>query len=222
MHGTLNICLYEVIAAAGGVKDRPRTQETKGSMVELFKAAARPEMKWKNGGGITRPVASAPGNMREFGWRLSLADVTSAGPFSVFPGISRLMGILEGRLRLEVQNMAPVELAPGGPAFTFPGDAPTHGAPLGGLVRDINLMFDPECFDATLDYAAEGVERPAGAAAHLLLALEPLRLNGVALGAMDAALLQAGETVSVKGGALWVAALVALSAPLCPTKSQKS
>ena len=177
-------------------------------MVELFRAATRPAVKWKNGGGITRPVASAPGKMREFGWRRSLADVTSAGPFSVFPGISRLMGILAGRLRLEVQGMAPVELAPCGPAFAFPGDAPTHGAPLGGLVRDINLMFDPDCFHATLDYAAEGVERPASKVAHLLLALEPLTLNGVALGAMDAALVQAGETVSAQGGAVWLAGMV--------------
>ena len=207
MHGTLNICLYEVIAADGGVKDCPHAQENRDNMVELFKAAARPEMKWKNGGGITRPVASAPGKMREFGWRLSLADVTSAGPFSVFPGISRLMGILAGRLRLEVQGMAPVELAPGGPALAFPGDTPTQGTPLGGLVRDINLMFDPECFDATLDYAAEGVERPASKVAHLLLALEPLTLNGVALGAMDAALVQAGETVSAQGGAVWLAGM---------------
>lgn len=176
--------------------------------MELFPAATRPEVPWKNGGGVTRPVASAPGKVREFGWRLSLADVEAAGPFSVFPGISRLMGILEGRLRLEVQGLAAAELTPGGPAFAFPGDAPTHGAPLGGLVRDINLMFDPESFDATLDYAAEDVERPAGAAAYLVLALEGLILNGVTLGAMDAALVPAGDAVNARGGALWIAALV--------------
>ncbi len=179
-------------------------------MVKLFKAATRAERPWKNGGGITRPVASAPGKTREFGWHLSLADVAQAGPFSVFPGISRLMGILEGRLRLEVQGLAAVELEPGGRAFAFPGDAPTHGAPLGGLVRDINLMFDPECFRATLDYAAKGIERPTGAAAHLVLALEALTLNGMRLEALDAALLPAGEAVSARG-ALWIAALTAIN-----------
>ncbi len=177
--------------------------------MELFPAATRPEVPWKNGGGVTRPVASWPGKAREFGWRLSLADVASAGPFSVFPGISRLMGILEGRLRLEVQGQAAVELAAGGPAFAFPGDAPTYGAPVGGLVRDINLMFDPESYGATLDYAAAGVERPAGAAAHLILALDALTLNGVPLTAMDAALVSAGDTVNAHGGALWCATLTA-------------
>ncbi len=177
-------------------------------MMQIFPAATRAEVPWKNGGGITRPVASAPGKAREFGWRLSLADVREAGPFSCFPGISRLMGILEGRMRLEVQGLAPAELAPGGPAFAFPGDAPTFGAPLGGLVRDINLMFDPDCFVATLDYVADGVERPAGEATHLVLALEPARLNGTALTALDAALVPAGEAVSAQG-ALWIAALTA-------------
>ncbi|MGE4481757.1 HutD/Ves family protein [Acidocella sp.] len=175
--------------------------------MDIFPAAARPESPWKNGGGITRPVASAPGGRREFGWRLSLADVEQAGPFSVFPGISRLMGILEGRLRLEVAGLEIVELTPGGPAFAFPGDAPTHGAPLAGKVRDINLMFDPDCYEAALDHAPAGLERPAGKAAHLVLALAPLRLNGTALGALDAALVPAGEAVNAYGGALWIATL---------------
>lgn len=176
-------------------------------MMQIFPAATRSEVPWKNGGGITRPVASWPGELLEFGWRLSLADVASAGPFSVFPGISRLMGILEGRLRLEVAGRDSVELAPGGPAFAFPGDAPTYGAPMGGPVRDINLMFDPACYGATLDYVADGVERPAGAAAHLVLALEGLLLNGTALKTLDAALLPADEALSARGGAFWIAAL---------------
>lgn len=178
-------------------------------MMRIFPAATRAEAPWKNGGGITRLVASVPGKAREFGWRLSLADVGGAGPFSCFPGIMRLMGILEGRLRLEVQGQAPVELVPGGPAFVFPGDTPAHGVPVGGMVRDINLMFDPDCFTATLSYATEAVARPAGAAAHLVLALGPLALNGTALGTLDAALIPAGEAISTQGGALWIAALTA-------------
>ncbi len=178
-------------------------------MMQIFPAMARAEMPWKNGGGITRPVASWPGKTREFGWRVSLADVGAAGPFSCFPGISRLMGILEGRLRLEVQGLAAAELAPGGPAFAFPGDAPAYGAPLGGKVRDINLMFDPECFAAALDYAADGTEQPAGEARHLILALAPLTLNGAALNELDAALVPANEPVNAQGGGLWIAKLTA-------------
>ena len=176
--------------------------------MQIFSAATRPQTPWKNGGGITRPVASAPGQSREFGWRLSLADVSMAGPFSCFPGISRLMGILQGQLRLEVDGLPPVTLKPGDPAFAFPGDASAHGAPMGGhLVQDINLMFDPACFDATLAYTTHGIHRTACDSAHLLLALETLTLNGTVLAALDAALVPDQTELVVPSGALWIASL---------------
>ena len=146
--------------------------------MQIFPAATRLCLPWKNGGGITKPVASVAGGSLEFGWRLSLADVNKAGPFSCFPGISRLMGILQGCLELQIEGQPTVTLRAANPAFAFPGDVPTYGAPLEGPVQDINLMFDPSCFAATLDYAPDGLEHPANEAAHLILALAPLKLNG--------------------------------------------
>lgn len=61
---------------------------------------------WKNGGGVTRPLASGPG------WRVSLADVACSGPFSVFPGILRHSIVLAGGpLRLKSDDAA-LELVP--------------------------------------------------------------------------------------------------------------
>lgn len=175
--------------------------------MQIFPAATRTQTPWKNGGGVTWPVASVPGRVREFGWRLSLADVDMAGPFSCFPGISRLMGILQGHLRLEVNGLPGVTLSPTNPAFAFPGDEPAYGTPLDGPVQDINLMFDPTCFAATLNYHADGLSRSGDETAYLLLALEPLKLNGTALERLDAALLPAFTPVTVSTGALWVASL---------------
>lgn len=179
--------------------------------MQIFPAATRPQTPWKNGGGITRMVASAPGNLREFGWRLSLADVCQAGPFSCFPGISRLMGILQGQLLLEIEGQPAVTLRRNDPAFAFAGDLPTYGSPEGGLVQDINLMYDPDCFSATLDYAPQSFDRPASAATHLILALAPLNINGTSLVQLDAALLPAQTAVAVSGGAVWAASLYPLS-----------
>lgn len=176
-------------------------------MMQIFPAATRAETPWKNGGGITRLVASTPGIGKEFGWRLSLADVSSAGTFSCFPGISRLMGILQGQLRLEVAGLAPKTLTPGGPAFAFAGDIPTVGTPLNGTVQDINLMFDPDLFAATLNYTANGAAFQASKAALLVLALTPLTLNGVALTTLDAALLPSGTALETPSGRAWIAAL---------------
>ncbi|WP_234732047.1 HutD/Ves family protein [Acidocella facilis] len=175
--------------------------------MQLFPATQRMATQWKNGGGITWPVAEAPGKDREFGWRLSLADVAQAGPFSVFPGISRLMGILEGRLLLEVQGYPVALLRPDGPAHAFPGDVPAFGTPQGKMVRDVNLMFDPDCFTATLEYEEAGLERLPGTALHLVLALAPLTLNGASLARLDAALLPAGTALSARGGPCWLATL---------------
>lgn len=175
--------------------------------MQIFPAATRAETPWKNGGGITRLVANAPGQGKEFGWRLSLADVSVAGAFSCFPGISRLMGILQGQLRLEVAGLAPATLTPDTPAFAFKGDVPACGTPLNGTVRDINLMFDPDLFTATLDYAANGARLPAKAAINLVLACTPLTLNGTPLTTLDAALLPPGTALEIPSGAAWIATL---------------
>lgn len=50
---------------------------------------------WRNGGGLTRPLAeghaghAAAAHLDEIAWRISLADITADGPFSVFPGMDR-------------------------------------------------------------------------------------------------------------------------------------
>lgn len=45
---------------------------------------------WKNGGGITRELLRWP-DTDDYDIRVSLADVTSNGPFSKFPGYSRFL-----------------------------------------------------------------------------------------------------------------------------------
>jgi uncharacterized protein len=180
-------------------------------VITLLPAQDRQVQPWKNGGGVTRPVISVPGRILDFSWRISLADVAAPGPFSCFPNISRLMGILEGRLKLEVEGLPPQELTPEAPAFAFPGDAPAFGTPLGGTVRDINLMFDPSCFAASLDFITATTHGQASSSVHLLLALAPLSLNDHALARLDAALIPAGISFTVQGGAFWQARLTPLA-----------
>lgn len=61
---------------------------------------------WKNGGGWTRTVASheVGGKLR---WRVSVAEVETAGPFSHFDGLDRSAVMLRGgRLRLQGEGYA--------------------------------------------------------------------------------------------------------------------
>ncbi|MGW6024726.1 HutD/Ves family protein [Streptomyces sp. NPDC055099] len=112
-------------------------------------------MPWKNGGGVTREVASgtvpAPVATEEparepaqepadgFDWRVSIADVDAGGPFSPFPGIDRVITLVEGEGMVLTVDGASQLVEPLSP-FAFPGDATTDCLLKAGAVRDMNVM----------------------------------------------------------------------------------
>jgi uncharacterized protein len=97
---------------------------------------------WKNGGGTTAEVASFPegSTLDTFGWRISMADVASDGPFSNFPAIDRTLIVVEGAgIEVEVAGTSH-RLDPQSPLLSFPGDVPTQARLLSGPIRDLNVM----------------------------------------------------------------------------------
>jgi len=109
----------------------------------IFLSASRLVPKpWKNGAGVTREVAVFPpgSSLETFDWRVSMAEVSDDGPFSIFPGIDRTIVILSGEgVALEVAGRSS-RLRPGEAPYSFPGDQPTGCALLGGPVTDLNVM----------------------------------------------------------------------------------
>lgn len=100
-------------------------------------------MPWKNGGGVAHDIIAEPrdAGYDSFAWRLSAAEVTRAGPFSLFPEIDRSMAILSGEgLVLEGVPGRPMALTPRTEPFAFPGDVPVTASLLGGPVFNMNLM----------------------------------------------------------------------------------
>ncbi|MCS6098289.1 HutD family protein [Shewanella baltica] len=57
-----------------------------------------PSTPWKNGGGSTKQLLISPAtaDLTEFNYRISIASISSNGPFSLFNGIDRQLVILEG------------------------------------------------------------------------------------------------------------------------------
>jgi len=81
-----------------------------------------PRERWKNGGGWTRTVASATDADGQLRWRVSVADIEAAGPFSAFAGLDRSAVMLRGgRLRLQGDGQAWTFDGPGSLA-QFPGE----------------------------------------------------------------------------------------------------
>jgi len=66
--------------------------------MRLISYEALPATPWKNGGGVTRELCSYPAtaSFDQFIWRVSIADVTQSGPFSSFPGVDRVITLLQG------------------------------------------------------------------------------------------------------------------------------
>ncbi|MGW7271669.1 HutD family protein [Streptomyces sp. NPDC054864] len=104
-------------------------------------------MPWKNCGGTTREVASgvvrgplgAVEPVNGFDWRVSVADVEAGGAFSSFPGVDRVITLVEGEgMVLTVDGIQEV-VSPLSP-FAFSGDAATDCRLEAGAVRDLNAM----------------------------------------------------------------------------------
>jgi environmental stress-induced protein Ves len=97
-------------------------------------------MPWKNGAGITTELARA-GSTESYDWRLSIADITTDGPFSSFPDCRRIITVLEGAgMQLTVDGQSSGVLRQF-TAFAFDGDSETNCALIDGPVRDFNLIY---------------------------------------------------------------------------------
>ena len=102
----------------------------------------RPE-PWRNGGGVTRELASHPkaasAQDGAWDWRVSIADVSKAGAFSLFPGMERVLTVIDGELLLLTVDGEehPVEKYR---PFRFSGEADTSSALPTGDIRDLNII----------------------------------------------------------------------------------
>lgn len=113
--------------------------------IQLLELSDQRVMPWKNGGGITCELAVSPQDAgmdgNPFLWRVSIAEVVSDGPFSVFPGYERSIMLLEGGgMELGIGDAAPQRVTKRYQPLLFSGDAHTHCRLLNGPVRDFNVM----------------------------------------------------------------------------------
>jgi len=102
-----------------------------------------PPQPWKNGLGSTREIAIHPDGAggNDFLWRVSIAEVDSAAPFSSFPGIDRQIALLDGNgftMTLD-DGRAHALITPFAP-FAFAGEARVAVTLVDGPTRDFNLM----------------------------------------------------------------------------------
>ena len=181
--------------------------------MRILRAGNYRRMKWKNGGGETTEIALFPENagLTDFDWRISMARVESAGPFSLFPGVDRALSILEGEgMVLDIEGRS-VTLAEGSAPYCFPADAVTNASLVAGPVTDLNVMTRRgRHAHRVARYEVDGLLELAVGAGMLFCAASRLRIGGQdfeeELGAYDAAMLAGPRrALSVEGqGRLFV------------------
>ena len=107
----------------------------------IFRESSYVAVPWKNGGGITREIHREPPGAAEFDWRLSLATIDSAGPFSAFAGYERVLVLVRGAgVVLTFEGHGEAHLGKPGEMAAFDGAWRTLGEPMDGACTDLNLM----------------------------------------------------------------------------------
>lgn len=109
--------------------------------LSVLRWADYPRMPWKNGLGSTHEVAAAPAGsgLPDFDWRVSIADVGAEGPFSSFPGVDRVITLIEGPSMVLTVDGTEHRLAPLTP-FEFSGASTVSCRLPDGPTRDLNVM----------------------------------------------------------------------------------
>lgn len=150
---------------------------------ELRRSAEHVRRPWRNGGGMTAEVAAWPPDAdaaSAFDWRVSFADVDGSGDFSLFPGVDRVITLLDGpAMTLRFPRVTEVlELFQ---PFAFDGGL-SVACTVAGPTRDLNVMTRRGRVRADVEI----LELTGAGAVHDLDAGEPLLLIGLT-GSIDAA-----------------------------------
>jgi environmental stress-induced protein Ves len=176
--------------------------------MRVLRAADRIATPWKNGGGVTREVAVYPpgAGLSDFEWRISLAQIDADGPFSTFPGVDRVLTVIQGAGLLMTVGERLLALDAASPPLEFAGEARVTARLTDGSIGDLNLMVRRDKWRArtrrlTLTGAGEVAAR---AQVTLVLVLDPLRVvrpgGAIDLAPLDAVLLENGHShLSLEG-----------------------
>jgi len=131
--------------------------------VRVIEKASFRDMPWANGMGVTTELFARRDEQTErILWRISMAGVSSDGPFSHFAGYDRILVLLEGAgLRLSHRDGTEHCLTGAYEQAVFPGDVGTHATLIDGPVRDFNVITDRAAFKPAVTILAGGGNRLA-------------------------------------------------------------
>ncbi len=126
-----------------------------------------PVSRWRNGGGSTREIISWAGEdcaePGTFGWRASIATIDCNGAFSAFPGVDRIITLLDGPgVILHGNDGERHALIQPGRPYAFAGEQPIQATLVGGPSQDFNIMTRRDAYGAAVRQIERPTRLPAG------------------------------------------------------------
>ena len=118
---------------------------------------------WRNAAGETREICTFPPAKRDFYWRASIASIAANGEFSLFPGMERIVTLLEGgEMFLESADRFNHTLKPLQP-FAFAADQVVKAKLTAGqMSMDFNIMTRLDVCKAKVRIAERTFTRRGG------------------------------------------------------------
>lgn len=124
-------------------------------MIVPLEFSTLPVTPWKNGGGKTREIVSVASPDAPFLWRASIATLENDGPFSPFPGVDRVITLLEGPpLWLRGDNLA--QRLERWQPWAFAGELALASEGITGRGLDFNIMTQRSRAASRVSVVAEG------------------------------------------------------------------
>ncbi|EHJ91193.1 HutD/Ves family protein [Vreelandella boliviensis] len=110
---------------------------------------------WQNGGGVTREVVRQENSGESPGWRVSIAELEKPGPFSVIAGVRRHFTVIGAHPVTLILPGKRTTLVPR-QSVVFDGDAAVECLLPEGASRALNLMYNPQRWQARVAWLAKG------------------------------------------------------------------
>lgn len=120
-------------------------------MISLLPAIGYRRQRWQNGAGWTREIACGGAPGAAWDWRVSVAEVGEAGPFSSFPACDREIVLLAGQgMHLNFADGETLPLLPPYGRQRFAGERALSASLVEGPTIDFNLIWKRELIEAQL------------------------------------------------------------------------
>ena len=128
--------------------------------------------RWPNGAGVTWDIAFAPhdASPSRFDWRFATAAIEQDAPFSVFPGVDRVITLVDGDgFSLDVEGFGIIGIGQPFMPASFPGDLPTLCRLTRGPSQVLNLLLSRGRFAAEVHLFEAGTNFVVPAACEVAL-----------------------------------------------------